>query len=171
MSKDEWFDLALQTLRDGRYCVFDLMNEVLDPQSKHHRRRVGLYQRSASKIIAMLDHIMLDPCGASILLEWFKPHAIKEVCGMVSNEMALAQTKLSLSGGIGGISPQFIANWSHENILGITAQETPTLVSILHAGAQTKRGAEKNTKKTPNLVSYCAHPLFIFLMTPYRPVK
>ncbi|KAL0959448.1 hypothetical protein HGRIS_014692 [Hohenbuehelia grisea] len=151
-SRDERFQAALQVLREGHFSAIDLLLAILNPHDTNYiSYRSGLFTKSEDKLKLMLDHIKEQPEGYAILMDWMRPLAQDLVCDTISSEMDTARSTLCLSKGLQELSPAYIKNWSHENILGKTAEKTPVLYAVLQSAAQTDRAKRVNTKKSPIL--------------------
>lgn len=149
------FESVLKILRDGRMSPIDLMLEILDPSNaKYDWYRTGLFHTSPEKVRNMLDLMMQHDRGSTVITDWLRPQVAEWACKEVYREMDAAKDALLLSGGVGDLTPEYLETWSQSNILGTASAEAPILLSILHAGAQTQKAREKNTKKTSHLVRH-----------------
>ena len=125
------------------------MIELLDYSNlKYWAYRNELYKEGNKKLSEILELIFSNSPGKEKMTEWMVPHALKIICGKVSDEMDVVQETEKLP-GLDAITPEFINTWrisGHQEI-------APYLFEILLAAAETVSAKEKNKKKSPLAVS------------------
>lgn len=94
-------------------------------------------QTNAANIAHLLDLIMANVKGASILKEWMRPHAIDLVCATIHDEMESAKPYLRMT--TAETTPEFVESWDINKIMDpISKDITPTWSAVLVAATDPK---------------------------------
>jgi hypothetical protein len=143
---------VLEAFSDAGQSPLDLILDILDSmQHEYENYRSRWFSPASNKLSVLLDSIFAHPKGRDLILRWMHPHALEFVCSTVSSEMDCVVKALSLP-GVEHITSEFIANWTLETVVEPAIQLCPSLLSILHAAAQTEEAKQKNKIKTPKTV-------------------
>ncbi|KAJ2930419.1 hypothetical protein H1R20_g6674, partial [Candolleomyces eurysporus] len=138
---------CLQDLRAHRLGPFDVINHILDGNSKAFGDyRDKFYMEDNENLDKILTAIANSHKGREKLAQWLQtPTGQKIITDIVSDEMDKVTESERLP-GLAVITPDFVKNWKVEH----HHQQAPFLLAIIRAAAQTDRAAKENKQKTPD---------------------
>ncbi|KAI9449898.1 hypothetical protein BJY52DRAFT_1192215 [Lactarius psammicola] len=145
---------VLRDLQALKFTAIDLLMTIIDGNGEFEGFRNALFSpKNRAKLVGLLDRLLQDKKGQSIVSEWMFPHALRLVCERVHTEMDAAKPHLRMN--TGDVSPEFIEHWDIHNIMGPVARDTtPTLKSILEAAGESKVSSTRpKSAKSKNRVT------------------
>lgn len=102
---------VVEELRKGRIVPLDFMMDLVDfNEDAYERHRVFMYDVNGSwKLKTLLDNIMKDARGKTILLDSMKPHALAQVSQIVSSELEIRSSRVRET--LSNLVPSNLRNW------------------------------------------------------------
>ncbi|KAJ2914065.1 hypothetical protein MD484_g6332, partial [Candolleomyces efflorescens] len=140
---------VLSLLSGVRISPFELVSLLLDGDFNMYRSyRTELYKDSNTRLFIILDSIAGSKAGKNKLKSWLRGSVGTSVVGsIIHDEMDVLVSKHRLK-GVAEIDPAYIENRKTPTF----ADDAPFTMELLRTAVQTSRSAEKNTKKTPDIV-------------------
>ena len=103
---------VLTSLRKSKLSPLDLIIEIVNTSNTaYDNYRQKMYEESGRrKLISILDMIMDDGRGKSVLLDWMRPHVLQQVHETVHDEMNALTLELCTT--MNTITPEYLMVWS-----------------------------------------------------------
>jgi hypothetical protein len=113
----------LRDLQSLRCTVIDLLLAVIDGSGEFKGFRSALFSsRNNALVVKLLETLIKDEKGRSIVTDWMSPHALHLICEKIHKEMEEAKPSLRMN--MGDVTPEFIEQWDIEKIMGPVARDT-----------------------------------------------
>ena len=134
---------SLRELQELKLTAVDLLVAIINGSGEFKGFRNALFlPKNHASLVGLLETLVQDEKGHTILSDWTFPHALGLVCNWIHTEMEAAKPFLQMN--TGDVSPKFIEHWDIHKVMGpISKDITPTLTTILNAAGESKTSHSK----------------------------
>ena len=134
---------SLRELQELKLTAVDLLVAIINGSGEFKGFRNALFlPKNHASLVGLLETLVQDEKGHTILSDWTFPHALGLVCNWIHTEMEAAKPFLQMN--TGDVSPEFIEHWDIHKVMGpISKDITPTLTTILNAAGESKTSRSK----------------------------
>jgi hypothetical protein len=164
VSRTAQISTALSVLKNARLSPLELVTHLATPsvgEGKVFRTR--WYNDKGVQLVQFLSAVLSDERGHRKLTNWMHPHALDFVHRLVASEMQKVQEHLRMP-SLEHVTPDFVDEWTHQNVVDPLSDIAPTLHGILISAATAKHTG-KNKLKKPDLVCCLIYPALIYTTT------